>query len=429
MDGRTASVLTVALVATLVALSGCNVLAGDGPTASTAPTVTAERTDGTSDGTPDVTATFTPDGPDGTTTSTPDGPDGTPIPARTSASTAVPTPTLTATQTMGLDPLSAMDLPPGVTASAVDVETLLGDHRKRLAAASHRARYTVVRTDQTDEEVLIVDDASALSVRIDDRGTAGFLEFYADERELASRNTTADEVMSGTGPLPTREFVLSLLDSVRETPGEYVALAEWEPVGVVTADGRPRAVLEPIGLAAADEPPNGTVTDVSGRLLVTDDGRITSLTLRITVEGTNGSTAIRGIDYATDRYGTAIVERPAWVSAPPTLRPRVGDGGRLLRYEHTGGVTIPAGTQVNVTSGVARVGAATVQEPVEPGDAVYVYRTADGAEERVHVTVGERPTLPENATAFTGVVTLEGWAGDYQFQSAVDVDATTSTPT
>lgn len=399
MDRRSVALV----VAALVLLSGCSVLAGDDD-----PTVTPDPTDGT---------------PGSTSTATPGTADGAQSATRTPGRSPTPFPTPTPARSESLEPLSAMDLPPGVEASGVDVETLLAAHRERLGSAPSRAQYTVGDANGTASgtEVRVVDDTSARSVRIDDPRRAGFLELYVGEGELGSRNTTSGEVMYGSGPLPTREFTLSVLAAVRRTPRRYVATVEWAAVGVSTAGtGTPRAVLVPTGVATADSPTGGDVTDVTGRMLVTSQGRIANVTLRVDVEGPDGTTATRGIDYATDRYGTAAVDRPGWLSTPPNLQSSVAAGGRLLRFEHTGGTAIPAGTRLNVTSGLSRVGTVRVDDRVGPGDALYVYRTAEGDDGQVRAAVGARPALPDDAAAFAGTVTVEGWVGDYQFQSAVD---------
>jgi len=385
------------VVAALVLLSGCNVLAGsDDPTDRT-PGSASTATPGTSDRTQSATRT----------------PDRTPTPF----------PTPTPVRTENLEPLSAMDLPPGVEASGVNVATLLAAHRERLDAAPSRTRYTVADTSATASgtAVRVVDDTSARSLRIDDSGQAGFLKLYVGESELGSRNTTSGEVMYGSGPLPTREFVASVLDAVRRTPRQYAATVEWEAVGVSTAgnDTR-RVVLVPTGVATADGPTGGDVTGVSGRMLVTSQGRVANFTLQVDSEGPDGTTETRRIDYATDRYGTAAVDRPAWLSTPPNLRSSVEAGGRLLRFEHTGGAAIPADTRLNVTTTLSRVGTVRVDDRLEPGDALYVYRTGERGDGQVRAAVGERPVLPDRAAAFAGTVTLEGWVGDYQFQSAVD---------
>lgn len=407
MDRRLAAITVTALVL----LSGCPVLLGtDDATVTPAPEVSPNGTDGP---------------PLGTESPTPDVTVGTPSP--TPESTPTPTPTVTPTPTSGLDPLSTMDLPPGVTESGVDVPTLLAAHRDRLATNASRTRYTIVDSTNANLAVLIRNDSSAILTRADGADAAGFLEVYLSPTELGTRNTTSGEVLYGRGPLPTRELVRPPLVTIRRLPTGYVRSVGWEPVGVTTGDdGRRRAVLEPTRVVpkpAVATTEIAETDDVDGRMLVTSDGRITALRLKFTAERANGSADTHGIDYTNDRYGTASVERPDWLSAPPNLRPSNRVEDYLLAFEHTAGATIPAGTQLNVTSGFSRVGAPTVERAVEPGDTLYVYKTGEGTNETVHVTVGERPTLTANVTAFSGTVTVEGWAGDYQFQSAIDVDA------
>ena len=111
------------------------------------------------------------------------------------------------------------------------------------------------------------------------------------------------------------------------------------------------------------------------------------------------------------------LSEPGWLSDAPRVELETAAQDRLLALDHTGGPAVESGTDLTVTAGGERLGTVALPSAVEPGEAVYVYRTGDGS---LEVSVGERPTIPDDATAFTGDVLVTGTQGRVTFRAGAE---------
>jgi len=104
----------------------------------------------------------------------------------------------------------------------------------------------------------------------------------------------------------------------------------------------------------------------------------------------------------------------------PTLSVESDD--RLLAYEYTGDQSLEAGTTLAIGTGtsgfdVETAANVTLEQSVTPGETVYVYRTGDGEDATYTAAVGERPSVPDDAVAFSEVVTVTVRIGDTELEA------------
>lgn len=414
--------VTLAVVA-LVALSGCSLIGGGGSTATPAET---PGSDGTP--TPTETPTSTPDEtPTPWSTATP-----------TAEPTATPTPTATESTPVGdLEPVSAMSsLPPGVEDGTVtNVTALAAANQERLTAGGHDLDMTIENsTREGAGRFRIANDTEATLVRLTEaEGAAGStdLSTYYDSEEAGILNRTSGEVSYGNGPTTARSGAQFISGIAYLLPRAYVAAPDWETAGSRTTDsGEERLVLQADTLRPESERgsqiggvsgTNEEVQSVDARLEVTPDGLVRTLTVSLDLERTDGETYTQTLSYTAEDLESGSLDRPTWLSEAPQLQASADADDRLLVVEHTGGPTIEAGTNLTVGGGFRPIGNVSADQPISDGDTLYVYATGEDFDRTPALSVNERPTLPENATAFSGQTQLSGSQGDYEFAAGVEV--------
>jgi hypothetical protein len=405
---------TLAVVA-LVVLSGCSLIGGGGSTATP-----AETSD--SDGEPTQTPTETPT------------PDETPTPW----ATGTETPTATESTPVGdLEPVSAMSsLPPGVEDGAVtNVTALAAANQNLLTAGGHDLDMTIENsTREGAGRFRVANDTEASLVQLTEaEGAAGSTDLttYFDSEEAGIRNRTSGEVAYGHGPTNTRRGARFISQLGYVLPRAYISAPAWETAGSLTTDsGEERLVLQADALRPESERganfggvsgTNEEVQSVDARLEVTPDGLVRTLTVSLDLEQTDGETYTQTVSYTAEDLEAGSLDRPTWLSKAPQLQASTDADDRLLVVEHTGGPTIEADTNLTVGGGLRSAGNVSADQPISEGDTLYVYATGEGLERTPALSVNERPTLPENATAFSAPTQLSGSQGDYEFAAGVEI--------
>ncbi|WP_415380701.1 hypothetical protein [Halosimplex sp. TS25] len=385
--------LAALLVVALVLLSGCNLLGGS---STATPSTPGDATDAA------------------TTT-------GAPTPTPTPAETTTPTPTPTPTPAAGLKPLSSMSLPDGVTSKDVDAGELTSAFMERVSNITYRADVTVENSTGTIWEYHAENDSDASLVTLYGGTTVEIVRWVGPtEAGVYSPRKTA--YVNGQTKLRRLAKMYSKLTSF-DFSG-HVLRVVWDPIGVRTTDEGERVVLNATGLAEnVYVYTDGDVVGVSGTVDVTSEGRIVNGTIAYTVDYGN-KTDTRTVTIETERASGDFVSKPGWVSDPPQVSAEVTESDKLLEMSLTDGPTIEAGTTLSVNETVFgyTLGTVTLDERLDPGETVYVYRTRENGTATFHASVGERPTLHGNATAFTEDLYLHGRQGDYVFQAGVTIE-------
>lgn len=407
------SELQTVLVVALVLVAGCNVL-------SPAATRTASEDTDTPKDVPASTTAQNPTTEKRATTST-------------STPTSTPSPTPTYTPAGDLQPFSSMKtLPPNVSAGkSTSGQTLVEAHIEKVRATGFEFQATLnnepgyfslhVRND-THRAVGLVREISP-------EGGA-HVRAYVDDNVSAINNLTTGNISYFHGEPPGRERALIVTELTTWLSYLYLEPVDWKPVGVTTSSGEKRVVLktaefnETVASQANLSPiEEDNVQAVEGRMKMDKQGRIRNASITYKLEGEDGETQEVAVQFTVD-VGISQVSKPSWLSAPPHLQDKsVTEDNKLIALEHAGGTAIKAGTEIKVGPRYGReFGTATLNESVSQGDTIYLYKTKDGENTTIHVQVNEKPTLNDNATAFSGrLVTVRGSLGKLRFQTAVRI--------
>ncbi|MFC7194960.1 hypothetical protein ACFQL4_10335 [Halosimplex aquaticum] len=156
---------------------------------------------------------------------------------------------------------------------------------------------------------------------------------------------------------------------------------------------------------------------------VTPDGLVRALNVTLGLKSTSGESYTQTVSYTAVDLEPGSLAQPKWFSKAPHLSASTEAENELLVVEHTGGPTIEAGTNLTVGGGFSSLGNVSADQPIAEGDTLYVYATGEGLDRTPHLSVNERPTLPENATAFSGRIGIRGSQGDATFQAGVETGA------
>jgi len=406
-------------VALLLLLGGCSGLGGGGgstatPSAADAPTPTPTQEAGDAQ-------TETPASTDAPTT-------GEQTPAETDAPTPDGTDAPTPTTSADLAPVSSMEsLPPGVSADGVtDERALFGAHRDGVTAAGTAFQVAVRNATDTLITVERANDTGARRISLT-AGTGEQLAYYFADPVYATYNTTDGDVGYAHGDVPLAGESVFIDIAVTGLGNTWLRAVEWEPVGVETVDGEQRLVLNGTGLNRTEAQREGTLLpalasgdgegnpSLDARMAVTESGLVRHANVTLSVER-NGTTAAKIMEVTTRPF-TDDVSEPSWLADAPRVELDAEESGRLLAFDHTGGPTIESGTDLSVIADGEGVGNVTLPTAVEEGDTVYVHRTGDGS---LAVSVNDRPTVPDSATAFEGQVLVTGSQGVVTFRTGVD---------
>ncbi len=226
-----------------------------------------------------------------------------------------------------------------------------------------------------------------------------------------------------TGPTVVTEISELEVEQPRDLVSSHLRTAQWDAVGVRDTDSGKRVVLNATGVAEESAPwTTGEVRSIDGSLDVNGDGLITNGSITYTVER-DGETETRTFTVEVERRSGTFVTEPSWLSEPPHAEASAEADGKLFAVDFTDGPALDAGTTVHVNSTDTweSLGSVTLDERVESGDTFYVYRTEDNGTTSYHATVGDRPTLPENATAFTQTAYVSASVDDLVVQAGVEI--------
>ncbi|MUV88929.1 hypothetical protein GJ629_02660 [Halapricum sp. CBA1109] len=237
-----------------------------------------------------------------------------------------------------------------------------------LSAHLREANESVVGIDQRNgnDSVAIVRGPDATYAR-DDGGetwTSGSLELRNATPFSADYGVTFDRQRSSLGGASAVAFGLSV----------RLSTAEYEAVGTTTRDGERFYELEAVG-------PKGLGSSLghyTGTALVDPNGRIHSLSGEV---GENESVA-DAYSYAFD-WSVDSVPKPEWTADLPQVDARLGPDNETVVLDHTGGATIPAGSELSVSVRLDERfdGTAELETALETGETL-VLGIDDGGDER-----------------------------------------------
>ncbi|WP_436926524.1 hypothetical protein [Halosimplex amylolyticum] len=377
-------------------------------------------------------------GSGGGETVTPEAPSQSSSPSASPTGTATAATTATATATPAasdLDPVSAMDsLPPGVTEDDIaDKSKLLDSYRNRLSDGSYALVTEVRNSTGADSRLVLRNDTAVTKLRIEPGDRDGALELYDGSPTYGIHNGTSGGVTYGHGEtsLVSQVSIINIFTVNFGT--EWLRAMEWEPAGVTAVDGEQRLVFEASSLNETVARDGGLVVppvlsegtqarDVDARMAVTSDGLVRDANVTITAD-VNGSVRTASTVLTVEPVEPESLSAPEWLAEAPNVELSTAEDGRLLALDHTGGTPVESGTTLSLTAEREHVGNVTVSEVIAPGDTVYLHRTGKGENAVVHLSAGERPELPENATAFSGRVRVTGEQDNATFQAGVETDA------
>ncbi len=325
-------------------------------------------------------------------------------------------------------------LPPGVTEDDIaDKSKLLDSYRNRLSDGSYALVTEVRNSTGADSRLVLRNDTAVTKLRIEPGDRDGALELYDGSPTYGIHNGTSGGVTYGHGEtsLVSQVSIINIFTVNFGT--EWLRAMEWEPAGVTAVDGEQRLVFEASSLNETVARDGGLVVppvlsegtqarDVDARMAVTSDGLVRDANVTITAD-VNGSVRTASTVLTVEPVEPESLSAPEWLAEAPNVELSTAEDGRLLALDHTGGTPVESGTTLSLTAEREHVGNVTVSEVIAPGDTVYLHRTGKGENAVVHLSAGERPELPENATAFSGRVRVTGEQDNATFQAGVETDA------
>lgn len=181
----------------------------------------------------------------------------------------------------------------------------------------------------------------------------------------------------------------------------YLRGVEYEYEGTVTRDNRTFHEFTSTGIneTAQDEPGglSSSVANVNATLLIDQDGIVRSFNVSETRSRDN-ETMTTNTTYSVQQTGNVSPTAPEWVSNElPHLNVSLSDNGTLITVEHTGGMSVSTASLMVYSSNATAY--AELNKTVNPGDSVYLYRTAD-APDQLKVSTNERPETNESVLTF-----------------------------
>jgi len=371
------------VVVSLVVLAGCSSFLGGPATSSPTPTVT----------------------PAGTATPTP-----TVQPSPTITQTATPELTPTATPTATPDE----DLAPGVTAEGiVNPVALLSAHQGTLLADGFvvNVTYENVANDTVQWRTTQHTVAGPGGERARQRSTAGEPGVPVTAQEIwhNTTHTTVRTTNDNTSDYTVRDRLTPPESLV--WPGPVLRLVQddadaFEVTAVEQRDGTRFVTLS----ATVDRVGGDGTADTTATLVVDERGTVHSLEATTNYGGGDDWR----VTYTVEQVGGVAPEPPAWLADVPSsaslvvhLFTDMGPEG-VVQLDHTGGDAVPADTFVTVL-GNGTLYEAQLDEPLQPGETLYVYVAPDTGELRLTTTepaAGEYDPVPAEFTV--RVVTPDG---------------------
>jgi len=256
-------------------------------------------------------------------------------------------------------------------------------------------------------------------------------QFYIGGSDVITRLNTSEsppKVYSygSTSPQTGVVFTYAILSLVY--PSNQLNIGTFEADGTVTRDGEELTRLSATGINETAAERNqfssaeGTITGLSGEVLVSSDGLVREMTLEQTFD--SGET--RSITFTLTGFGSTTAEEPDWIDEAPKLEGSLSGDGTVLELSHTGGPEIPADTTLTLESGGLGGGLppsnATLPESVSSGDTVYVYATGSTSDPSVEVSVNEEPSTSDAIDLSQFSPQVSGTLGEVRFAIGVPDD-------
>lgn len=304
------------------------------------------------------------------------------------------------TTTTAADP----SLPSGLTEDGVTA-FLYPTHARALRNTSFRARWTKLNRTASEIEwqrTYLGDQGVALGKWNRENGNA--FEIYRDGTDNYWREVLGDGATYGN-------------DNGQRDPAIWgqelqplLTAADWSPPERVD-ETRPARWTVTSSSAVADPPTPGynnqgdLVSISSARMTVDERGIIRSVEAAYTVKRNQRELTFQ-INYTIDFIGTASVSEPGWVATAreqtPVVRATLTDDNQFVRMTIESGNRLEAGSVVFVNAGSDFHNFHTnLDEPIDPGEPVYLYKPADAADTGGVDAGISRGSPPANASPAT----------------------------
>jgi hypothetical protein len=301
-----------------------------------------------------------------------------------------------------------IDTPGYLRADGIDAQSLVNAHYASLAGESYR-----VDTYQNSTGLLSLERTGTQRVAAD--GTR-IIEY---DTVTSNGNSTTNAFVNGSWIVTENTNETRTVHSAYRTDQtaanvnnsqslvEYVRLGNYSVNRTFTVDGETR--IEYVASGPADVQGAGAIETFEGRIVVSTDGRIHSLTVNATQQADYG-TARSHYEYRLTAVGDVDASTPAWV-ADAMQAATVADleyryNGSVIAIEHTGGDAIEAGTQIVLQPTEGRgVGYGSLAEDFEPGETIYI---TGGDGRQLDITKGSPPAP---TTSFGGALDFVAQTG------------------
>jgi len=383
-------VLLVLAVASMIAVAGCSGDSSDAPSPTTegVTDTPGETTDTPGDGTGTDTPSEMTDTPgDGTETGTPS--DGG---------------------------------PPGVSDEGVNGTAIRAAHYSVLRNSEFQVE--VSRTGGESPVIFTLQNGSgAIRMNLEQADGDGVSQFYLSEEFITNFNNTRSPPKSYSYGSTSKQFTAVFTYSIlfRLYPGQQLDVGTFETDGTVTQEGEELTRLSVTGVneTAAEENDvssgNATLTDMSGEILVRSDGLVRKMDLQQSF----GDGTTRELDFTLSGLGSTSADEPDWLGEAPRLEGSLSADGTVMELAHTGGPTVPGGTNLTLASGGFGGGLVptnvTLPESVDSGDSVYVYATGNTTNPTVEVSVNDEPSPSEAINLSRYTPQVSGTLGEVRF--------------
>lgn len=272
---------------------------------------------------------------------------------------------------------AATGAPPGVDDGRLaNASALLEAHESALAETGFAATVTRSVNGSRASRYRVVAAADLATYRLSGSnarpdGSSVETRLWANETTRFVRYESGGETRYRTAT--RQDDSVNLLYSV----GEYLRAGNFTVANGTATDGRTVLVADGYEPLVEGRGPFDGVESFAARAVVDADGRIHAL--NASVERAAGSETY---NFTLDRTGVASVDRPDWVSGIPesaTLSPKLSVDvreSRVLAVRNEGGDAVPAGATLSLTTDGTTY-AATLDEPLEPGEVRYAAISAD----------------------------------------------------
>ncbi len=307
-------------------------------------------------------------------------------------------------------PTAGPEYPPGVRPDGLS--PIIADaHTAALADRSFTARLRVteaVRGEQHLDATTRFRDGNALrsfnAQQASLYSTAGE-SLWRREIEGGYIYGTRQQRLIDRGVASYNGFIRGLVDArTFESVTRTVAddQVRFEATASVAADAAVEAL--PWWLAQADD----EIASFSADITVRSGGLVESVAATIEVVRPNDRLRRLELSFGVEGVGSTSVPAPSWLQTARDNVPQIDaaliDGRRFLRLDHTGGVAIPTGAQIDIHGESEAVSDHVENEaPIGQGDRVWLWRDQD----TVHLDRGSQPSVTPEPLDATGWLEIQ----------------------